>query len=175
MSPSADASPPAEAVRSPEPPKPPERIFLVVIDDTPELKLALRYACRRAKRTGGRVAMLHVVDDADFRQFVGVSNVMREESRQQAEALVQKMAAEVQKLSGAMPVLYLREGNRRDELLKLIEEEPTISILVLAASTNPKGPGPLVTALAGKMISRLRVPITIVPGNLTDEQIENIA
>jgi hypothetical protein len=85
------------------------------------------------------------------------------------------MAAEVQKLSGAMPVLYLREGNRRDELLNLIGEEPTISILILGASTSPKGPGPLVSALTGKFVSRMRIPVTIVPGNLSDEDIESIA
>jgi len=159
---------------SAEPPKPSGRIFLVVIDNSPELRVAMRYACRRAKRTGGRVALLHVVDNEDFRQFIGVSDVMRDESRQQAEALVQKTASEVQKLSGSMPVLYLREGNRRDELLKLITEEPTISILVLGASTSPKGPGPLVSALTGKFVSRLRIPVTIVPGNLSDEDIESL-
>ncbi|HYV87611.1 MAG TPA: universal stress protein [Candidatus Polarisedimenticolia bacterium] len=158
-----------------EPHKPSGRIFLVVIDNSPELVIAMRYACRRARRTGGRVALLHVVDTEDFTQFLGVSEVMREESRKEAEALVQKMASQVQEESGAMPVLYLREGNRRDELLKLIAEEPTISILVLGASTNPKGPGPLITALTGKFISRLRIPITIVPGNLSDADIESLA
>jgi nucleotide-binding universal stress UspA family protein len=158
-----------------EPPKHSGRVFLVVIDNSPELRVAMRYACRRANKTGGRVALLHVVDDEDIRQFIGVSEVMREESRQEAEALVQKMAAEVETLSGAMPVLYLREGNRRDELLKLIGEEPTISILVLGASTSPKGPGPLVSALTGKFVSKLRIPVTIVPGNLSDEDVESIA
>jgi nucleotide-binding universal stress UspA family protein len=165
---------PTEAAPA-EPPKHSGRVFLVVIDNSPELRVAMRYACRRANKTGGRVALLHVVDDEDFKQFIGVVEVMREESRQEAEALVQKMATEVQALSGAMPVLYLREGNRRDELLKLIEEEPTISILVLGASTNPKGPGPLVSALTGKFVSKLRIPVTIVPGNLSDEDIESIA
>ena len=165
---SSEPTPPAE------PPKTSGRIFLVVIDNSPELRVAMRYACRRANRTGGRVALLHVVDDEDFRQFIGVSEVMRQESRQEAEALVQKMASEVQKLSGSMPVLYLREGNRRDELLKLIAEEPTISILVLGASMNPKGPGPLITALTGKFVSRLRIPVTIVPGNLSDEDVESL-
>ncbi len=166
------------APSTPEPAEPPKhsgRIFLVVIDNSPELGVAMRYACRRAKRTGGRVALLHVVDTEDFKQFLGVSEVMREESRKEAEALVQKMASQVQDQSGAMPVLYLREGNRRDELLKLIAEEPTISILVLGASTNPKGPGPLVTALTGKFISRLRIPVTIVPGNLSEADIESLA
>ena len=158
-----------------EPPKQSGRVFLVVIDNSPELQVAMRYACRRARKTGGRVALLHVTDDEDFRQFIGVSEVMRQESRQEAEALVQKMAAEVQKLSGAMPILYLREGARRDELLRLIQEEPTISILVLGASTNPKGPGPLVSALTGKFISKLRIPVTFVPGNLSNVDIVSIA
>jgi nucleotide-binding universal stress UspA family protein len=172
MSDEAAASPTPEPA---DPPKTSGRIFLVVIDNSPELRVAMRYACRRAHRTGGRVALLHVVDTEDFKQFLGVSELMREESRKEAEALVQKMASEVQKESGAMPVLYLREGNRRDELLKLIAEEPTISILVLGASMNPKGPGPLVSALTGKFVSRLRIPVTIVPGNLSDADIESLA
>jgi hypothetical protein len=74
-----------------------------------------------------------------------------------------------------MPVLVLREGSRRDELLKLIDEDPSISILVLAAATGPKGPGPLVSEFTGKLVGRLRIPVTIVPGNLSMEAIEKIA
>lgn len=151
------------------------RVFMVVVDDTPELKLAIRYACLRAKKTGGRVAMLHVTAPEDMQEWIGVSRLIREESRQQAEALMQKMAAEVQKLSGNMPVLYFREGDRRDEVMKLIDEEPSISILVLGASTGPKGPGPLVQALTSKYVGKLRVPVTIVPGQLTNDDIDHIA
>lgn len=153
----------------------PERVFLVVIDETPELKLAIRYACLRAQKTGGRVAMVHVTAQEDMQEWIGVSRLIKEESRQQAEALMQKMAAEVQKLSGAMPVLYFREGDRRDEVMKLIDEEPSISILVLGASTGPKGPGPLVQALTSKYVGKLRVPMTIVPGQLTHDDIDHIA
>jgi hypothetical protein len=78
-------------------------------------------------------------------------------------------------MSAAMPVLYVREGERRDELLKLIDEEPTISILVLGAATGPRGPGPLVSALTSKFVGKLRVPITIVPGNLSLEDVDNVA
>jgi hypothetical protein len=151
------------------------RVFLVVVDDTPELKLAIRYACLRAKKTSGRVAMLHVTAQEDMQEWIGVSRLIKEEARQQAEALMQKMAAEVQKLSGNMPVLYFREGDRRDEVMKLIDEEPSISILVLGASTGPKGPGPLVQALTSKYVGKLRVPITIVPGQLSNEDIDHIA
>ncbi len=167
------ANPPASAEQPP--PKAPDRTFLVVIDETAELKVALRYACRRAWKTGGRVALLYVVEPGDFQQFAAVGELMKEESRQAAEQLLQKMATEVGKLSGSMPVLYLREGSRRDELLKLIQEDPSISILVLGAATGPKGPGPLVSALTRKFVGRLRVPLTIVPGNISEEDIEKIA
>jgi hypothetical protein len=73
-----------------------------------------------------------------------------------------------------MPIIFLREGKVRDELLKLIEEEPSISILVLGAATGPQGPGPLVTHLAGKVAGRLRIPVTIVPGGLTDSQLASL-
>lgn len=153
----------------------PERIFLVVVDDSPEMRTALRYACRRAAKSGGRVAMVHVSEPAGFSEWAGVTQLMQDEARQQAEAVMQKMAGEVSKLSGKMPVLYFREGDRREEVMKLIDEELTISILVLGASTGPKGPGPLVTALTGKYVGKLRVPLTIVPGHLTQEDIEHIA
>lgn len=78
----------------------------------------------------------------------------------------------VQELSGDMPILYVREGNVREELLRLIDEEPSISILVLGADTGPGGPGPLVTALTGKFSGKLHIPLTIVPGSLTDEEVD---
>jgi len=170
------AEPETEQTAKPgETPSGPGRVFLAVVDETPELKLAIRYACLRAKKTGGRVAMLHVTQPEDMQEWIGVSRLIRDEARQQAEALMQKMAAEVQKLSGAMPVLFFREGERREEVMKVIDEEPSISILVLGASTGPKGPGPLVQALTSKYVGKLRVPVTIVPGNLTNDDIDHIA
>jgi nucleotide-binding universal stress UspA family protein len=147
------------------------RIFLVVVDDSEEMRVALRYASLRAKHTGGRVALLYVIEPSDLQQWMAVETLMREERREQAEALLQKLSAEVSDLCGAVPIVHIREGRRRDELLALLEEEPSISILVLAAGTGPEGPGPLVTQLVGKMSGRMRVPITVVPGNLSDEQI----
>ena len=76
--------------------------------------------------------------------------------------------------SGQIPVVYMREGNRRDELLKILDEEPAISILVLGAGTGPEGPGPLISHMIGKAAGKVRVPITIVPGNLTDEQLSAV-
>ncbi len=99
---------------------------------------------------------------------------MREEARSEGERLLQKLAAQVNEWVGAIPVLYVGEGKVVDELLKLLEEEPQISILVLGANTGARGPGPLVSALTTKMLGRLRVPLTMVPGSLTDEDIDAI-
>jgi nucleotide-binding universal stress UspA family protein len=149
-----------------------DRVFLVVVDESEEMRVALRYAARRAQHTGGRVALLYVVEPTELQHWMAVETLMREERREEAEALLQRLSAKVAELAGTMPVIYLREGRRRDELLALIEEEQSISILVLAASIASDGPGPLITALTGKLINRLRVPVTIIPGNLSDEQID---
>jgi len=151
------------------------RIFLVVVDDSEEMRVALRYAALRARHTGGRVALLYVIEPSDLQQWMAVETLMREERREQAEVLLQKLSAEVSDLCGAVPIVHIREGRRRDELVALLEEEPSISILVLAAGTGPEGPGPLVTQLVGKMSGRMRVPITVVPGSLSDEQIAALA
>ena len=164
-----------EAISEPEQEQPAlagDRIFLVVVDATEEMHLALRFACRRAHRTGGRVALLYIMEPADFQHWMAVEERMREERRAEAERILHDFAALVNELTGATPVLYVREGGPDDEIVKLIEEEPGISILVLGAGTDKKGPGPLVTSLAGKLSGRFPIPITIVPGNLSEEQID---
>jgi nucleotide-binding universal stress UspA family protein len=149
------------------------RVFLVVADQSAELKLALRFAARRARATGGRVAMLYVTEPAEA-EWLGVGDIMREERRAEAEQRLQELSTQVQNLSGEMPILYVREGNVREELLKLIDEEPSISILVLAADAGAGGPGPLVTALTGKFAGKLHIPLTIVPGSLSEEEVDAI-
>lgn len=153
---------------------PNRRVFLVVVDDTPEQVAALRYASRRARSTGGRVALLRVIEPAEFQQFAAIGALMRDEARAEAETLLTRLAAEIEALSGDIPALYVREGTPRDEVIRLIADEPSISQLVLAADPGAGGPGPLVTALTGRYVGRLRVPVTIVPGSLTDPQIDQI-
>jgi nucleotide-binding universal stress UspA family protein len=150
------------------------RVFLVIVDDTEEMHAALRFACRRARSTGGYVALLRVIEPEEVQQFAAVGQLMEAEARQAAEELLQALATEVNACSNHVPALYVREGDPREEVIRLIDEEPDISILVLAADTGPHGPGPLVTALTGKFIGRLRVPVTIVPATLSDDQISAV-
>ncbi len=148
-----------------------ERTFLVFVDDTQEYRKALRYAARRAAHTGGRLALLYVLAPAEFQHWMAVADLMREERRAEAEAILQEASSQVLAESGKTPVYYIREGDPREELLDLIRNDSGISILVLGAAQGKKGPGPLVSALS-RMAGELPIPVTIVPGNLSDEAIE---
>jgi len=151
-----------------------DRVFLVVVDDSPERAVALKYACLRARKSGGRVALLRVIEPAEQIEWAGVGAMLQEEGWEEAERLLSGLAAQVNEITGGLPILLIREGDPRDELLALIAEDPRISILVLAASAAGGGPGPLITALTGRYASRLTVPLTIVPGTMDDEALERV-
>ncbi|HEX6013163.1 MAG TPA: universal stress protein [Geminicoccaceae bacterium] len=161
---------PSPAAGEPSPDQP--RVFLVVVDETEEMRNALRYACRRAQHTSGRVALLHVVEPAEFQHWLGVGRVMEEEARVEAEQRMQTLATEVFAQTGRMPVVHIREGKRSEELVALLQEDPSISLLVLATATGSSNPGPLVTFLMGHLGRRVRIPVTLVPGELSVEEID---
>jgi nucleotide-binding universal stress UspA family protein len=152
------------------------RKFLCVIDETPECRVAIRFAARRAEHTLGHVALLYVIVPGDFHEWKAVEARMREEAYKEAERALYEACSIVNAVSGARPELIIREGIRRDELSKLIAEDPSISILVLGAGTTKAGPGPLITSLLGAEFGTdFPVPITIVPGGLTNEEIDALA
>ncbi len=151
-----------------------DRVFLVVVDDSEEREVALKYASLRARNGGGRVALLRVIELEGMIEWAGVGAMMAEERREEAEKLLSGLGAQVQEITGSLPILVIREGDPRDELLALLEEDPRISILVLASAAAGSGPGPLITALTGRYASRVRVPLTIVPGGLDDRELERV-
>jgi len=152
-----------------------KRKFLVVIDDTPECLVALSYAARRAEHTSGALVLLYVIEPEAPQSFLGVEDIMRAEAREQAQATLAKFAARVRDVVNLDPELVIREGKPADEVRALIESDEDIAILVLAAGESSEGPGPLVTGIAGRGSGTFPVPITIVPGTLSEEQIDAIA
>lgn len=165
---------PAETPEATDPPLS-TRTFLCVVDNTDELTQALRFACRRATNTGGRIALLYVIEPAEFQHWLGVGKRMADEGRAEAEEMMQVVSQVVQKRTGQTPMVHIREGRAEEELVSLIEDNHDISLLVLGASTGPNGPGRLVSHMVSKMAGRLRVPMTIVPGGLSDEEIDAIS
>ena len=117
---------------------------------------------------------LHSLEPAEFQHWMAIGERMREEAREEAEEMVQAVASVVQRMTGKIPPIYIREGKVAEELIKLIDEEQNIALLVLGAATGTDGPGPLIETLVEKQAGRLRVPVTIVPGNLSDAQLDAI-
>lgn len=152
-----------------------ERVFLVVVDETEEMRQALRFACRRAQHTQGRVALLYVIEPVEFQHWLGVGRVMEEEARAAAEQRLQTLSSEVFAQTGTMPTLHIREGDRAEQLAKLIQEDTSISLLVLATASGSSNPGPLVTYLIGNLGRKIRIPVTLVPGELSAEEIDAVS
>lgn len=151
-----------------------ERTFLCVVDDSPELAAALRFACRRASRSGRRLGLLYVIEPPEGQLWSAVGELMEQEKREEAEETLQTVARAVQSRTGETPALYIREGELTEEVMNLINEERSISLLVLGASTGTEGPGPLVTNLVESRVGALRVPVTVVPGGLSEKEIDAI-
>lgn len=151
------------------------RKFLVVIDETTECERAVYYASRRANRTGGTVVMLFVNAPGEFQHWLGVETIMRAESQDEARRVLGEFADKARKWAEIEPELVIREGNRSEEILALIEEDEDICILVLAAGSGKEGPGPLVSAVAGRGAAGYPIPVTIVPGTMSDEEIEAVS
>jgi len=146
--------------------------FLVVIDDTPECDRAVYFASRRAARVAVTVVMLRVIETHDHgQQWLGVADIMRAEAHEEANAMLAKFAARSNGIAGITPECVIREGNPAEEILKLIEEDEDIAVLVLAAAADSEGPGPLVTNLS-KTAGSFPIPIAIVPGQLSDEDLD---
>jgi nucleotide-binding universal stress UspA family protein len=149
--------------------------FLVVIDDTPECDRALYFAARRALRIGATVIMLRVIETRDHgQQWLGVADIMRAEAHEEANAVLDRHAARAASITGVMPQRVIREGETAKELFKLIEEDEDIAILVLAAGSGKDGPGPLVSSLA-KTADTYPIPVAIVPGHLSDEDLDSMS
>lgn len=151
------------------------RKFLVVVDKSPEYKKALRFASRRAEHTGGVVSLVTVVTPADFQHWRSVEDAMREEAMDEAEKMLYEAAREVGHIAGIIPEVMVLEGKPRDVLMKLLKDDPDISILVLASGTGREGPGPLVSLVAQQSAQAYPIPVTIVPGALSDEAIDALA
>ena len=153
-----------------------DRYILVIADNSSEMNIALEYACARSKKTGRKIIIATFVEPIDVLTTQGVSEIMKNEARDEAEKRLKDAASFVNNKTGEIPILSVREGETISELKKLIDEEKNINVLVLASKSDDKSndPGPIITSLITNEITNLRVPIMIVPGNFSEEHISQI-
>ena len=149
------------------------RKFLVVLDDSRECLNAMRFAAMRASHTGGGVQILSVIPPDEFNHWIGVGNIMREEARERIHAHFEVFAKWMRERQNVDPELVIREGEPINEFVSQIVDDGNIGVLVLGASEEKSGPGPIMAQMA-KRFGSLPVPLTIVPGGLSKERLEAI-
>jgi len=150
------------------------RTYLVVVDETPEAEIALRFAARRAAKTGGAVQILALIPPAEFVQWGGVQATIEEEARIRAEALVAGAAGALVEEAGVRPSITVRQGEAVPTVRAVLSENENIAALVLGAAANG-APGPLVSHFAGADAGNLPCPVMIIPGSLSREAIDRLS
>ena len=148
--------------------------FLVCVDDSEECKIALKFACMRAKNTKGSVVLLYVIEPQDLMHFVGVENIMKSEAYAKADEILKSLKSEVDINFGLNIECKIEKGHKFDKIVDFINQDDTISILVLGAAPEGKGTNDLVQRFSMALTTSIHIPLTVVPGNLTDEELKRI-
>ena len=152
----------------------PKRTYLVVVDDSPEARVALRFAARRAAKTSGRMEVLGIVEPQDFVQFGGVQAAMEEEQRLRIEGVVSAAIGEILDESGVEANIVIQQGEAVKAVRDYVGERTEVAALVLGAA--PSGnPGPLVANFTGTDAGKLPCPVMLIPGSLSDERLEQLS
>lgn len=172
-----DQTPPAQAEEKTEPATTravsPTK-FVVCVDKSDASRVALRFACIKAMKCDGVVDMLHVMEPPQSDALLGVTKAMRSEAREAGEALMQELCREANDIADIMPSIQLREGKVGEEIAKAAMEDPDAKMLVLGVNSGSKR-GKLIAHLSTQMAESLLIPVLLVPGNLTDQQIEELS
>jgi nucleotide-binding universal stress UspA family protein len=153
---------------------PQKRTYLVVVDDSAEARVALRFAARRAAKTSGRIEVLGVVEPQDFVQFGGVQAAIEEEQRLRIEGVVSSAIGELLDESGVEAKIIIQQGEAVKAVRDYVGERPDVAALVLGAA--PSGnPGPLVANFTGNDAGKLTCPVMLIPWSLSDERLEQLS
>jgi nucleotide-binding universal stress UspA family protein len=148
---------------------------LVIVDDTAEGDRAIRYASRWALRAGGGVVMLRIIETEDQnQQWLGVADIMRAEAQEDADAALDRAAGRANGIAAITPERVIREGDPTEQILDVIDKDVDITLLVLAANPGAEGPGPIITTMVNA-VGSFPIPVIIVPGDLSDEDLDALS
>mgnify|MGYP001256318815 FL=1 len=148
--------------------------FLVIVDDSKELNVAIRFAAKRAQSTKGGVILLNVIEQFDPQQWQSIEDIILQEARDKAQEKLQKWSKVINDLTNIVPELIVKEGITSEKIIETLEEDNAIRFLVLAAAEADQ-PGPLVSLLAGQKSGKLPVPVVIIPQGLSEDVIDDLA
>lgn len=148
--------------------------FLACVANDDHSRTAARFAALRAKNSQGRLDLLHVVAPPEFQHWAAVGALMREEIAAEGQALLESIALEVARFGGVTPRLHLKEGPIGEEILRHLATDPSINVLVVGAAPPETRRGSLISWLAGQLAGQLRIPLVIVPGTLSNAELQGL-
>lgn len=151
-----------------------QKSYLIIADESEEFSAALYYALRLANLNNGHVSIAHIQDLQDFLHWGAVENMVREDMRKESEQILYRIARECNTYNNHIPSLYSREGKAVDVIQEILEGDPRICALILAASTKSSDPNPLIKHFSGKAGAALKIPLMIIPGTLGKDDVENL-
>lgn len=147
-------------------------VFLVVCGDGDDFSAALRYAVHMAQSENAHIGLLSVSKIEDFQNWADIEERMRHEKRVQSEKKVWAISQKIYEASGLVSAIYLEEGDTHEVLVEVINRQKEIKSLILGADIGSSGPGPLVSYFSSKGISKIPVPLIIVPENSDTQRFE---
>jgi nucleotide-binding universal stress UspA family protein len=150
------------------------RVYLVIMDDTEEALVALRFASRRSIKTGGALHIIALMEQQPFVAFAGVQATIEEEARERAQTTAAAAAGSILSEGGAMPVISVQQGEGVKVVRDYLAEHPEIAALVLSAAKEG-GPGPLVSHFAGALAGQLPCPVFVIPGSMSEADIDRLS
>ena len=150
--------------------------LLVCVDNTDHSRVALRFACSKSKHLDFAAELIHVINPSEYNTntLFGVGDRIRDEKRAEAENLMKSFADEAQKYAGITPSFYIKEGSLSDEILKTVTEDGNYNMLILGKAPHEASKKDIITQVTSELAGKLMIPMIIVPGNLTDQQIEEL-
>ena len=148
--------------------------YLVGVDQHEESRVALRLACMKANARGSQVAIVHVTAPADFQTLGAIADRMREERKREGQQLLNQLVEEAHATYGIRPQMILREGPAGDEILEVALQDANVNMIVIGIAQHGSGRGRLAALLATQLGNKLLIPLLMVPGNLTDQQLQSV-
>ncbi|MAR57591.1 MAG: universal stress protein UspA [Rickettsiales bacterium] len=148
--------------------------FLVCVDTTDECKVALKFACMRAKNSGGSVLLLYVIEPKELQHFAGIEKIMVKEAKEEAKNVLAELAESAMKDFNLKVQTVTSNGKKYNQIVDLINKDKSISILVLGEAPDGMGSNDLINKFTAGLTRSINIPLTIVPGNLSIEDLEKI-
>lgn len=148
--------------------------LLVCVDSSEHSRVAVHYACKEAERLGYKVELIHVINPSDYNSLFMGGEKMREEQLEAAEVMMKEIVKDAKTISKIKPSTIIREGLLSEEVCAAIEEDGTVNMLILGKAPEEASTNDLIAVLSAELVSKIMIPMVIVPGCLTDAQIEDL-